>query len=390
MSKCKMTMILSILMCFSIFTNIIFAETINDDSLIEIKNVITFDDPNNYLFEISAFNSENQPLKDGYAYVYSYLENKMVGQIKLDNQGKAKFKYQPSKDLILQELKNKEILDVQYAIFITDGKETSLEGFTQTYYSTNAVRNKLNKIKDSIVTDGKRNFKVKTQKPQDDQGLNVYQSTSDENLTSASSFSTMGVIESRDLGSKQTDFVIANAAVGCIVGASIEKGTKTTISGSNVISASFTASSSMRVSQETPAATSPFRHEFYTYYNYVEEKHRYVHGGYVYEYYRIRANQWNGGIGYYSYYESKNAVSPDSISYIATYGPNSKVELQGGEVFTIGAAANLTGPLSGSSYEIKLDHEVYSTRGVYRQHGNTTYYEYGSGKPIVSRYITRY
>jgi len=74
-------------------------------------------------------------------------------------------------------------------------------------------------------------------------------------------------LESRSLGNKQTDLVNANASVGCNVTVKIENGTKTTLSGSNILTTTFTADSQQVITTSTGAAGIPCRFEFFTYYS---------------------------------------------------------------------------------------------------------------------------
>lgn len=58
---------------------------------------------------------------------------------------------------------------------------------------------------------------------------------------------------------------------------------------------------------------------------------------------QLEANQWYGGIGYISYYDSKNAVSPNSVNWTNTWGSGSIAAVNCGNSFTLGAAVSLSG-----------------------------------------------
>jgi len=352
------------------------------------RNFIAYDSVDNYLFKVNAVDSEGKPLADGHGYVYSYLEEKIVGEIKLDDNGRATFNYQPDKSIVEKAMSDKCALDVQYAVFIGNGKEVFLDGFTQTYYTSDFFDDEyVIKVNDSITTDARSTFEVRTEVIENLDNVKVFKA--DDIQTN--DYSTMGVVESRRIGSRATDFVTANVAVGSKAGTKIEKSTRTTIKGSGIITGSFTGGSISSVSQETPVATVPFRHVFYTFYDYTEERHQYNDMGYIVEFYQLRATKWNGGIDYASYYEPKNAVSPDSVNWINYYGYNSHTRLDKNNSYTIGVAANLTGIISGEKYEVSLTHIVSSSESVWRYHAdNTRFYEYGGGLPIINKYVTRY
>lgn len=82
-------------------------------------------------------------------------------------------------------------------------------------------------------------------------------------------------------------------------------------------------------------------------------------------------------------------ASPLGTSY-STYGPGSSISVNGGVTITLGVAASFTGPISGIGYDVNMNHKTYSNNAVTRLHGNTTYYEYGIGRFILDKNITRY
>lgn len=125
----------------------------------------------------------------------------------------------------------------------------------------------------------------------------------------------------------------------------------------------------------------------------VEEKYRFMHGGQVYEFYRIRPTTWNGGVTSSAIYKSANNVSYTSIinSVTSHYEQGSSVEIRNGETYTFGGswAGNLTGPLSGNSYSIGITVESSSETVLSREHSGGDYAEYGSGTILSERAIVK-
>ncbi len=285
------------------------------------------------------------------------------------------------------------VIDVQYAIFITDGEEVFIDGFTQTYYSSDFFKgkNSLQLASNSIMTNKVQSVKAITKKTEEIKNLEKAVNSAGE-VRALTGEGTLTVLESRSLGNKQTDLVYANAAVGCNVTVKIENGTKTTLSGSNILTASFTADSQQAITTPTGPAGIPCRYEFFTYYSYVEEKIQWTDGYSIITYTQARPTSWVGGLNYVTYSQSKNGVSPSTLtpgSYV-TYAANTTQSISSGTSLSISAALSLSGPLSGTTYKFDMTHRTASSQSVTRVTGNTTYYEYGTGKTIVDKYITRY
>lgn len=394
MIKKKISLILIVLVFVSLFSNIGMA----NENQLEIDNVISFDSTENNLFKISVLDSQGNPIQNGQGSVYSFFEEKMVGNFELDDNGEAVFKYQPPKSMIQNKLEEKEIIDVQYLVTITNGEELAVEGFTQTYYAPHVIDGTFRKDKSaSIMTDDKRAFNVMTEKPENIEGLIVEEA--EVSLKDISQSGEVGilyteVLESISLGSRETLFISGNAATGTSITGGISQGSITTLSGTGVLSTTFTASQGISVSQPTPVATFGLRRDFYTYYEYVEEKYRLYGGGYSYILHRIRPAQWYGGINYRTVYESRNQASPNDVNWTNTYPSGSTVQVSQGDSYSIGVGVRLTGPISNTTYTVSLNHTVNSNTSITRKHGNlgenVTYYEYGSGLPIIDRFITRH
>lgn len=387
--KKTVSLILAGLMIFTMLPNFVTAEENTDYT----NDVVSVESTSNNLFELQAFDSEGNPLAGGQMTVYSYLENKTVGGAFLDDNGKATFNYQPSLSLIEKVLAKDNVVDVQYAIFITDGEEVYIDGFTQTYYSSDFFKgdNSLQLASNSIMTNKVQSVKAMTKKPEDIKNLKKVVNSSSE-VRSLAGEGTLTVLESRSLGNKQTDLVYANAAVGCSVTVKIESGTKTTLSGSNILTTSFTGSSQQVTSTTTNAAGIPCRFEFFTYYSYVEERIQWTDGYSTITYTQARPTSWVGGLNYVTYSQSKNGVSPATLtpgSYV-TYAANTTQSNESGTSLSLSAALSVTGPLSGGTYTFNMTHVIATNKGVSRLTGNTTYFEYGTGKTIVDKYITRY
>ncbi|MDF2504999.1 MAG: hypothetical protein K0R54_4550 [Clostridiaceae bacterium] len=395
MIKRIISSMLTFLIIFTMLPNVVSAE--------ENKNyaddLVSVDSTEKNLFEVQVIDSSGKVLANGRMTVYSYLENKTVGEVFLDDNGKTSFVYQPSMSLIEKDLANRGAVDVHYAIFVTNGEEVFVDGFTQTYYSPDFFEEKDSLSAgtdsystDNVKTDNVKSLKIKTKKVKDDKNFKVAANDSAGTM-SLMSEGTITILETRDLGYRPTDFIVANSAKGCTVEVNIVRGNKVTLSGGSILSTGFTATSTVETGATTTTASSGVKYKFFTYYQYVEEKVRWTDGVSTITYHQIRPTAWKSGIGYVTFAESKNEVSPGTLApyTYTTYTPGSYAKVTVGKSFTIGGAAAFTGPLSGINYKVDVNHTVYSDQSAKRTHGSTTYYEYGgNGSPVTELYVTRY
>lgn len=396
MKKRLISSLLALLMIFTMLPNVVSAE----ESKSYTDDLVSLESKGNTLFEIQATDSSGKAFANGRMTVYSYLENKTVGDAFLDDSGKATFIYQPDMKLIENDIAEEGAVDVHYAIFVTNGEEVVVEGFTQTYYSPDffvekdsLLAEKASYLTDNLRTDNVQLLDVKTEKIEDDKQFEVVVNEVAKGVAPMDGGGTITILETRDLGNKATDFLVANSANGCTVDANIVKGSKVSLSGGSIITTAFTATDSVETGVRTTTASSGVKYKFYTYYQYVEEKVQWTDGVSTITYTQVRPTAWKSGIGYLTYAESKNAVSPSTLpsgSY-TTYASGSYIRVTTNRTYSIGSAASFKGLISGLSYKVDMSYTVLSATTAQRNHGNTTYYEYGgSGSPITELYVTRY
>lgn len=392
--------LLSTLFIFMSFTNC-FADNLTGYELGENENFLidrynnTMETSNGLLKILNVKNSKNEPLSNGHVIVYSYLENKIVFDGLLDENGRTNVYYQESEELILNSMKNEEFLDVQYLITVVKENEFISEGVTRTYYlpteSKSRALNSEIQLKDSILTKSVN------------MDLNLSSMDLNENKTvrfeeSNAKFLEEGimpleVVETKDLGNKSVKVAKINTTKNCSIGMNLSYGTEVTLEGEGVLTTSFTKNNSVSVGISEPIKTSSARlYNFFTSYKFVEEHIVINSGGYHYDWYQTRPDKWVGGLTYSYVYEPANdrsysqIVGKDEIPYYA----NTYVAIENGESFSIGvgAAGTFSSPFTGQSYSLGLSLTTTGRMEIYRNHiGPGTFYEYGNGSEVVDRNI---
>lgn len=331
---------------------------------------------------ISVIDEKGQVFSNAYVEIYSYVEDKVIGSFELDKVGRGTFRYVESSDNVKLNTNEDGILNLNYLLVIMKDGKLATQGYTHIIDTT------LNeKIASNNKIDIKEPLKIVAESANTKNEGNSF-------LVYGSQLNgPRGVVDSKELGVKKIKFAQISSANGCVVQAGITKGSKVTLFGSAIISYKSETSSSMSVSSSPRTSSRGELVRYYTYYNMVEEKYRFMHGGQIYEFYRIRPTNWNGGVTSSAIYKSENNVSYTSIinSVTSHYEQGSSVEISNGETYTFGGswAGNLTGPLSGNSYSIGITVESGSETVLSREHSGGDYAEYGSGTILSERAIVK-
>lgn len=311
--------------------------------------------------QINAVNSAGRPLNNGHVEVYSFSNKKVVKTLELDSVGKGTIDISRYKgnDVMIVVMKNGEL-------------------------STFSIPNQNGNIFKAMNSNSQINVKtepVKTTKVSENKN----------SLITTSAVVTNGVVKSANLGSKMVKFASIQSTKGCKVQASLTNGAEIQVTGTGILSFNAVSGSSLSAESALRDSTQGEIVNYYTYFNLVEELHRYQHGGQTYEFYRLRPTQWNGGVVTSINYSSANSVSYSSISNKVTgtweKGSTATLNNYSSSSFGAGWAGSFSGPLSGNSYGLDVNMKSSSSTVLKRIHAANTCYEYGNGITLISKNV---
>lgn len=311
--------------------------------------------------QINAVNSAGIPLNNGHVEVYSFSNKKIIKTLELDAFGKgtidtSRFK---TNDVMIVVMKNGE-----------------LSTFSVPNQNANLLKAMSNSNQINVKTEP-----VKTKKVAENKSSNI----------TASAVATNGVVKSANLGSKMIKFASIQSTKGCKVQASLTNGSEIEVTGTGILSFKAVTGSSLSAESALRNSTQGEIVYYYTYFNLVEELHRYQHGGQVYEFYRLRPTKWNGGVVTSINYSSANSVSYSSISNKVTgtweKGSTATLNNYSSSSFGAGWAGSFSGPLSGNSYGLDVSMKSSSSTVLKRIHAANTCYEYGNGISLISKNV---
>ena len=388
--KRKLSLILTLVICLVFSSNnLAGAEvTSTQKEYINSKFDQAIEKDEGILGEVYAVDSSGLPLKNGHVIVYSYFENKNVARFELDENGYAALYYEPDKNLILEQLKEKAFVDTHYLLVIGNYKEVVTEGLTKTYYLNEMSEKTISNIKVNNNYKAENVIKTKSEKFENIKDAIVVKNDEDMITPQDVFYPVHQILQSQYLGSKRVKFAQISSTYGCKVFGQITQGTETEINGENVVKLKFTyAGSSAAISGwiDTP---SPCIEEFFTFYDFYEDYCVYNGGPYSIYFYRVRPNQWQPGIDYSSYYYDLNAYAYNYVKnmIVSTWRSGTTAAFTSSATFTYGAAASFTGPLSGTTYSLSLTHKLTDLTSLQRRHdGPDYYYDWGSNDFLTKR-----
>lgn len=337
--------------------------------------------------KVIASDASGLPLSLGHVEVYSFTEQKVVDTFTLDHNGVGYFSYCEPANVIAKSKNKRGDHTIQYMlVFMKDGElstETYIKSFGQPEDNSFHFTKKLQPPTHSEIVTRTSPHETKPSR-----------STGDHNsIQSVGVIAPNGVISSKSLGIQPVNFAQVSSAEGCKVNAAITSGTELTITGNAIVGGAIQSSST--TTEASPTLTSQ-RGEiivFSTNYSFVEEKHRYTHGGDVYEFYRLRATDWESGIDWTRRYKSANNVSFSSISdkpyVIHREGGSTTVSTSNTYSFGGTFGGSLKGPLSGNSYSLGITYKTTDKTALKRTYAGGDYAEYGSGDILIERAIIK-
>ncbi|AAM25844.1 hypothetical protein M2349_002422 [Caldanaerobacter subterraneus subsp. tengcongensis MB4] len=302
---------------------------------------------------ITILTSDGLPLKNGYVQVYSLDMNENVFLGKTDENGQVQIKITYNKSDIknLFRSKNVSVIDLHYIIFAGNDTEMAVEGMTVSYLIANDKNLDLLTDNEILRKDTDIPKKIETVKFKDIKNFKISENAKEANKIPATNSLYLNdgavitpnevpswfLVSEKDLGDRETTVAYVNICDGVQSSFDMSKSSYGVVklSGSSVISVSYSSGSTITARNESAEGTYPGTHrEYRTGFEFYEQKWMDNYGNVMTV---LVPRQWNGYINKYDSYEPMCTPAHISDAYRLGY-----ITIQGGQSIEVSYSNGLT------------------------------------------------